>query len=95
MSQEERHSAHLRKRRQAKAARKTEDRRLHVMAKFDPKVKDKLERGKVMSGLAENRNVTIVGHTGVKKNGVKVPTASEKNGKRWKHNLTDTLLNKR
>lgn len=102
MSQDERHSTHLRKRRQAKLAKRTEDNKMRVMAKFDPKIREKLEKGKVVESLAANRNVTIVGHTGAKKKaGGKEAAggrakairdgAADKKGRRWKHDLTNTL----
>lgn len=100
MNQDERHSAHLRKRRQAKLAKRTDENKMRVMAKFDPKIREKLEKGKVVESLAANRNVTIVGHTGGKagknaggKDRAKAirDGAAEKKGRRWKHDLTNTL----
>lgn len=96
MTQDERHSAHLRKRRQAKQAKRTEENKMRVMAKFDPKIRERLEKGKVVESLATNRNVTIVGHTGAKRGGKERAKAirdgaNEKKGKRWKHDLTNTL----
>lgn len=105
MNQEERHTAHLRKKRQLKQAKRAEESKMKVMARFDPKIKQKLERGKVMETLSGNKNVTIVGHTGMKEGGKKVggkakvaaiKEATEKRGgKRWKHDLTRTLTGKK
>lgn len=84
LSQAERHSAHLRKRRQRKVERREGERRLEVMARFDEGAKRRVERGKVMQTLAGNKQVTVVG--GGKAGGGK--------GK-WKHDLTATLAKDR
>lgn len=105
MTQDERHSAHLRKKRTQKTARRADETRLKVMAKWDPKAREKLEKAKVMDTLSGNRNVTIVGHTGPSKKGTQQKDngkgkkfkidAKEVRGKRWKHNLTETLMAKK
>lgn len=79
MSREERHTAHLRKKRTQKSAKKASDERERVMAKFDPKVRAAVEKKNTMKALAENRNVTIVKGT----------------SKKWKHNLASTLMDKK
>lgn len=98
LTRDERHTAHLRKKRQQKNAKKAADTRLEIMAKFDEKTRKRVEKGKVMQTLAENRNVTIVGHTGSAQKGRKTALeAGEKGrpGKKWKHDLTRTLTQDR
>lgn len=84
LTREERHSAHLRKKRTQKTARKADENRERVMARFDPKVKAALEKKGVMKSLAGNKNVTVLEGAG-KKQG----------GKKWKHSLGKTLLQDR
>ncbi len=81
MTKEERHTAHLRKKRQQKTAKRVEENRLEVMAKWDPKVKAKLDKRKVIETLSGNKQVTIV-------------KTETKKGKKWKHNLSDVLMKK-
>jgi len=101
LTQADRHTAHLRKKRQQKLGKRAEESRMRVMAKFDPKIKEKLEKGKLMGALVESKNVTIVGQ---KKMGGNVSGKERRQalkeqgeqrqprgGKRWKHDLTRTL----
>lgn len=82
LTQADRHSAHLRKRRQRKASRKEADRRLHVMARFDEGARRKVEKGKVLQTLAGSKQVTVVKQ--------QAGGQQQKRGK-WKHDLTATL----
>lgn len=82
LTQADRHTAHLRKKRQLKAAKKTADTRLRVMAKFDEGARRKVEKAKVVETLKSSKNVTILpGQKG--RGGAK--------GGRWKHDLANTL----
>lgn len=84
MTRDERHSAHLRKKRTQKSAKKADESRERVMARFDPKVKAALEKKGVMKSLAGNKNVTLLEGAG-----------KREKGKKWKHSLGKTLMQDR